>query len=136
LEDDMTIRCTRYALAFLGATLAVAGTSVTAVPGRADLSLVAHAAAADEAGHGAYMKRNEGKFTQWGRKIDQFNRDAARKGAAAKREAQQKLDAAWSDVKARWQDLKQAGSDGWDKAKDAYEKSERKLEQAWRDATS
>ena len=132
----MNIRHTRYALAFLGATLAVAGTSVTAVPGRADMSLVARAAAADPASHSEYMKQNEGKFTQWGRKIDQFNSQAARKGAEAKREAQQKLDSAWAEAKARWADLKQAGSDGWDKAKDAYEKSERKLEQAWRDATS
>lgn len=132
----MKIRHARHVLALFGAALAVAGTSVTAGSSPPVISLVTHAVAADEATHSEYMKRNEGRFTQWGRKVDEFNQQAARKGAAAKRDAQKKLDEAWVAVKERRHDLKQASSNGWDKANDAYEKSEQNLERAWRDAPS
>ena len=135
----MNIHRMSMAIAFVGAALAAAGTTTSLGARQAGVSLVAQAAAAEQPGQSdqqEYIHKNEGWFTQWGRKIDRFNQEAAQKSAKVKQSAKKNLDSAWDEVKERWADLKQAGSDGWQKAKDAYEKSQRKLERAWHDATS
>src|SRR3990167_9357247 len=46
-----------------------------------------------------YMRRNEGRFEEWGRKIDAFNAKAAERGQQAKERTKRELDEAWSEVK-------------------------------------
>jgi hypothetical protein len=134
----MKFRRTNIALALAGAALAAAGTTATIGAQRAAfaIALVAPAGAAEQGDHGEYIRKNEGWLTKWTQKIDHFNEDVTRKSAKVKQNARKDLDKTWAEVKQRWADLKQASSDGWHKAKDAYEKSQRKLEEAWRDATS
>lgn len=111
------------------------------IPTAIGLSPVSPAAAADKSdrkddAQAAYVREQEGQFESWGRKIDSFNKDAARKGKEVSREAQKKLDAAWVEVKRNWESLKAAGSAGWQETKDAYERSRERLERAWDEVQS
>lgn len=79
-----------------------------------------------------YVRKHQGRFEEWGKKIDAFNAKAAARSSEAKRE----LDKAWIEVRSGWDKLKNAGREGWQDAKEAWETSWRKLERAWNDAQS
>lgn len=87
-------------------------------------------AVAAEPSRDAYVKENEGRFEEWGRKIDRFNEEAQRKSHAAR----QKLDAAWVDTRRNWNALKATSQEGWNEAKRSFEESWSKLERAWDEA--
>ena len=81
-----------------------------------------------------FVRQNEGRFEEWGRKIDSFNVKAAERTSEARQKNKQELDKAWTEVKDGWTKLKSASRDGWQDAKAAFEQSWRKLEGAWNDA--
>jgi hypothetical protein len=83
-----------------------------------------------------FVRQNEGRFEEWGRKIDAFNAKAAERTSEARQTTKQELDKAWSEVKDGWTKLRSASREGWQDAKDAFEQSWRKLERAWNDAQS
>jgi hypothetical protein len=83
-----------------------------------------------------FVRQNEGRFEEWGRKIDAFNAKAAERTSDARQKTRQELDKAWSEVKDGWTKLRSASREGWQDAKDAFEQSWRKLERAWNDAQS
>lgn len=79
----------------------------------------------------AYVREREGRFEEWGRKVDSFGNTTKEKAARA---AERNPDKAWAEVKTDWQALKQAGKDTWQDAKKAFEDSWMRLEKAWDDA--
>lgn len=96
------------------------------VPGQA-----AHAAGD---GRDAYMKEREGRFEEWGRKVDTFGKTTKEKSMEAARAAERNLDRAWTEVKSNWQTLKQAGKETWQDARKTFEDSWKRFEKAWDDA--
>ena len=93
------------------------------VPGQA-----AHAAGD---GRDAYVKEREGRFEEWGRKVDTFGATAKEKGKDAATAAERNLDRAWAEVKSNWRALKQAGKETWQDAKKTFEDSWKRFEKAW-----
>jgi hypothetical protein len=123
----------------IGAALAIAGAAVVTVagpgPGTHDLAggfFPRALAQAQDPNRDHVEREHEGRFEDWGKKIDEFNARAAERSSTARRE----LDEAWIEVKSGWAKLKSASREGWQDAKDALETSWRKLERAWNDAQS
>jgi hypothetical protein len=89
-----------------------------------------------DANRDQFVRQNEGRFEEWGRKIDAFNAKAAERTSGARETTKRELDRAWTEAKDGWTKLKSASREGWQDAKDAFEQSWRKLERAWNDAQS
>lgn len=84
----------------------------------------------------SYIKQSEGRFEEWGRKIDAFSAKASERSAEAAEQAKRDIDQACSEVKTNWAKLRDTGKDHWDDAKSAFESSWRKLERAWKETQS
>lgn len=119
-------------LAALAVALGAYAASPALIPG-ATVGVIPAAYAAGDA-RDAYLHEHEGQFEAWGKKVDDFNETAKKKGKAAAHATERKLDAAWSEVKKNWRLLKEAGKDGWQDAKDGFEASWKKFQQAWDEA--
>jgi len=124
-----------------GAVLGLLGTLPTPAHGTAQLAplFLAQAqvpASPQEPNRDQAVRENQGRFEDWGRKIDDFNAKAAERTSEAREKTRRELDKAWSEVKSGWDKLRNASREGWQDAKDALESSWRKLERAWNDAQS
>ena len=124
----------------LAAFIAVSGpagfsTSALAEPMRLDPVMLAQATSPTrESSRDNYINQNEGKFEEWGRKIDTFAAKTADKSSETTDAAKRELDTAWTDTKVGWTQLKGASKDGWQEAKAAFEASWQKLQRAWDDS--
>lgn len=120
----------------LGVAVAIAVTGPAhAEPLRLDPIMLAQAGTPSrEASRATYIHQNEGKFEEWGEKIDTFAAKTAERSSEASETAKRELEKAWTDTKVGWTRLRDASKDGWGDAKAAFEASWQKLQRAWDDA--
>ena len=118
----------------MAAALAV-GNPAVGEPLRLDPIMLAQAGTPSrDATREAYIRQNEGKFEEWGKKIDAFASKTADRSSDATETAKRELEKAWTDTKVGWMRLKEASKDGWGDSKAAFETSWQKLQRAWDDA--
>jgi hypothetical protein len=119
------------ALALAG-SVSIAGALPATADGPASTPPAQHGTADDfTAKKDAYLSAAQRHMAAWGRKLDQYSRDAAAKGERAGKEADKELHRAWLETQATSRRLGRATEKGWDKAKTAFERASARLEQDW-----
>ena len=95
-----------------------------------------YADASSETSREHYMRSAERKVDRWQDRIGKGMENAKSNAKEMKKDASNRVDAAWKNVQEQWTALKNASGDAWQGAKKKFNDAMADLQKAWDDATS